>query len=94
MITLDRKINNIKRLFNVYSKAEADEKEVEYIYWKEATANNYAISDDNYVFRVISKKTYKDKYESARRFYKFPFRVFRYLKSMQLSIFYIIYIKR
>jgi len=73
MITLDRKINNIKRLFNIYSKAEADEKDVEYVYWKEANANNYAISDDDYVFRVISKKTYKDRYGAARSFYKFPF---------------------
>ena len=47
-----------KRVYNIYTKDEADTKGVDYKYWKEANKGEYALTDDNYVGEVIQKKCY------------------------------------
>lgn len=45
--------------FTIYSKAEADERGLDYVYWKEASAEDkWALTDDNYVMQVRSVKQY------------------------------------
>jgi hypothetical protein len=45
-------------VYNIYTKDEADEKKVIYSHWTEASAGDYALSDDNYVAKLISRKDY------------------------------------
>ena len=45
--------------YKIYRKEEADDKKIEYKSWREAEEGDYAISDDEYVAKVISKSTYK-----------------------------------
>ena len=47
-----------KVTYTVYRKEEAEEKGIEYKHWREAEQGDYAISDDDYVSKVITKKTY------------------------------------
>ena len=32
--------------YRIYKKVEADKQDIDYLYWKEANAGDYAISDD------------------------------------------------
>ena len=48
-----------KVVYTVYRKNEAEDKEIEYKYWRNAEEGDYAISDDDYVSKVISKRVYK-----------------------------------
>ena len=45
--------------YKIYRKEEADDKKIKYKAWREAEEGDYAISDDKYVAKVISKSTYK-----------------------------------
>ena len=45
--------------YNIYRKEEADDKEIEYKNWRKANEGDYALSDDEYVAKVISKSVYK-----------------------------------
>ena len=47
-----------KTTYKIYNKEEADNKEIGYVYWKEAEEGEYALTDDNYVGKVIQKKCY------------------------------------
>ena len=44
--------------YSIYTKKEADKKNIPYEYWKEAEKGEYALTDDNYVGKVIKKKKY------------------------------------
>ena len=43
----------------IFREKEADEKNIQYKYWKDAKEGEYGLSDDGYVAKVISKSTYK-----------------------------------
>jgi len=45
--------------YNIYRKEEADDKEIKYKEWRKANEGDYALSDDEYVAKVISKSVYK-----------------------------------
>ena len=45
-------------VYTVYRKNEAEESGIKFKYWKEAEEGDYAISDDDYVSKVITKKSY------------------------------------
>jgi len=47
-----------KTTYKVYDKKEADRQDIGYVYWKEAKQGEYALTDDNYVGKVIQKKRY------------------------------------
>ena len=61
MYTIDihHKGDSIPTAYKIYRKEEADDKEIQYKTWREAEEGDYAISDDKYVAKVISKSTYK-----------------------------------
>jgi hypothetical protein len=61
-----------KVAYKIYPKDEADEKGIKYIYWKEAEAGDYAISDDEYVAKVISKRNYKSNHDTPNTYLRFP----------------------
>jgi len=43
----------------IFKEEEANEKNIQYKYWKDAKEGEYGLSDDGYVAKVISKSTYK-----------------------------------
>ena len=45
--------------YSIYTKEEANEKKLKYKYWRKADEGEYALSDDDYVAKVITKCTYK-----------------------------------
>ena len=45
--------------YKIYRKEQADEGNIVYKTWREAEEGEYALSDDNYVAKVITKCTYK-----------------------------------
>lgn len=45
-------------VYTVYRKNEAEDSGIKFKYWKEAEEGDYAISDDDYVSKVITKKSY------------------------------------
>ena len=45
-------------VYTVYRKNEAEENGIKFKYWKEAEEGEYAISDDDYVAKVITRKNY------------------------------------
>ena len=60
-------------IYKVYSKREADKKEVMYEHWTKARQGEYAISDDNIVAKVIKRKNYDDKTrKSSNTYIRFP----------------------
>ena len=45
-------------VYTVYRKNEAEDNGIKFKHWKEAEEGDYGISDDDYVSKVIKKKTY------------------------------------
>ena len=60
-ITRKLKVNDWNDVTYVIStKAEADERGLDYKYWKEAKKGDFCISDDGYVSDVIDRKKYNE----------------------------------
>ena len=55
--------------YTVFDKNEADDKKVDYKYWREADEGEYGLSDDNFVAKVISRSEYKP----TSVYIRFPF---------------------
>ena len=47
-----------KTVYPIYTKKEADSENINYKYWKEAEQGDNALTDDDYVGKVIQKKEY------------------------------------
>ena len=58
--------------YNVYREDEAKEKGIEYVYWKEANTGEYAISDDKYVAKIISRREYPSNHDIPNTYLRFP----------------------
>ena len=61
------------RKYHIYTKEEADERDIIYCHWKDAGSNDWGVSDDGFVFQVIKKKTYTDRNKQVRDFFTLPF---------------------
>jgi len=58
------KMNNWNEVvYPIMTKQEADEREEDYIYWKDVKPNELAISDDGYVAVCLKRKKYKNSIE-------------------------------
>lgn len=58
------KINNwTEMVYPIMTKQEADEREEEYVHWKDAVPGEMAISDDNYVAVCLKRNKYKNSIE-------------------------------
>tara|TARA_R100000781_G_scaffold13772_1_gene11808 strand:+ start:2232 stop:3029 length:798 start_codon:yes stop_codon:yes gene_type:complete len=59
--------------YSIYTKDEAEKSNIPYKHWKEVDAGEYALSDDEIVALVISKKTYPHKASGSDSVYlRFP----------------------
>tara|TARA_R100000152_G_C6768827_1_gene194426 strand:- start:926 stop:1684 length:759 start_codon:yes stop_codon:yes gene_type:complete len=47
------------RTYEIYTKEEADKEGLQYNHWREAKEGEWALSDDNFVSKVIRRKAYK-----------------------------------
>lgn len=59
--------------YPVYTKDEADSNDITYLHWQKANKKQWALTDDNYVAKVISKKSYQDKEKRMSYYYRMPF---------------------
>ena len=59
--------------YSIYTKKEADKKNIPYEYWKEAEKGEYALTDDNYVGKVIQKKKYDSNNGVISYYVRMPF---------------------
>jgi len=58
--------------YSVYRKKEADEKGIDYVYWKMVKPGGYAISDDDYVAKCINRKEYPSNHNKDNVYLRFP----------------------
>ena len=58
--------------YTIYRSNEAKEQNIDYKYWKDAETGEYAISDDNYVAKVISRREYAGNRGSSNIYLRFP----------------------
>ena len=70
-INIDHKDKGLTT-YTVYRKEEADKEGIEYVYWKMANMGQYAISDDNYVAKVINRKEYPSNHDKDNIYLRFP----------------------
>jgi len=71
-VNIHHKGDDTPTSYRIYRKNEADEAKIDYLYWKEADAGDYALSDDNYVARVISRREYKSNNKVPNVYLRFP----------------------
>jgi len=58
MITIKRRFNNTPSTHTIYTQSECDDMGIAYIYWKDASDGDMALSDDGYVGECIYRKEY------------------------------------
>ena len=57
----------------IYTKDEAELAKIPYTFWQEANQGEYALTDDDYVAKIIKKKKYEDKQGRNSWYYRFAF---------------------
>ena len=57
----------------IYTEEEANIANIPYKHWQESTEGEYALTDDNYVARLIKKKEYTAKDGRNSYYFRFPF---------------------
>ena len=70
-INIDHKDKGLTT-YTVYRKKEADKEGIKYVYWKMANVGQYALSDDNYVAKVINRKEYPSNHDKENVYLRFP----------------------
>ena len=70
-INIDHKEKGLT-IYKIYRKEEADKEGLKYVYWKMADVGQYAISDDDYVAKVIKKKEYPSNHNKDNIYLRFP----------------------
>jgi hypothetical protein len=58
--------------YRIYRKDEADKDNIDYKYWKDANTGEYALSDDKYVAKVISRREYASNHDIPNIYLRFP----------------------
>ena len=70
-INIDHKDKGLTT-YTIYRKEEADKEGLKYVYWKMADVGQYAISDDDYVAKVIKRKEYPSNHNKDNIYLRFP----------------------
>tara|TARA_R100001594_G_scaffold89766_5_gene124210 strand:+ start:2110 stop:2880 length:771 start_codon:yes stop_codon:yes gene_type:complete len=58
--------------YTIYHSREAEKKNIKFKYWKDAETGEYAISDDDYVAKVISRREYPGNRGFSNIYLRFP----------------------
>ena len=58
--------------YTIYRADEAKKQGIEYKYWKDAEKGDYALSDDDFVAKVISRREYADNSTGTNIYLRFP----------------------
>ena len=58
--------------YTIYRADEAKKQGIEYKYWKDAGKGDYAISDDDFVAKVINRREYADNSTGTNIYLRFP----------------------
>ena len=58
--------------YTVYRSKEAKEQNIQFKYWKDADTGDYALSDDDYVAKVISRREYDGNRGNSNIYLRFP----------------------
>jgi histone H3/H4 len=67
---IKRRIKGKTANYPVYSKDEAINNKIEFVYWKQAEAGDWALTDDNYVSECFDRKSYTDRSGHVKTFIK------------------------
>ena len=63
MFTITINHNDVgKTVYSIRTIEEADSENIEYLHWQKAETGDYALTDDDFVAKVIKKKKYFDKF--------------------------------
>lgn len=73
MDEITRRLGGEEDTYKVYTKEEADERDIDYVYWKEAQPGDWAITDDDYVGQCYDSKEYTGNKGRTRPFKTFTF---------------------
>jgi len=71
-VTINHKKGKDTKVYTVYKKEEAEKDNIDYVYWKEATIGDYALSDDDYVAKVINRVEYPGNRGFSNIYIRFP----------------------
>ena len=58
--------------YTIYRAKEAKENDIKYKYWKDADTGDYAVSDDDFVAKVISRREYPGNRNNNNIYLRFP----------------------
>jgi len=58
--------------YTIYRADEAKKQGIEYKYWKDAEKGDYALSDDDFVAKVINRREYADNSTGTNIYLRFP----------------------
>jgi hypothetical protein len=59
------------KTYEIYTKEEADKEGLEYSHWRDAREGQWALSDDDFVSKVITRKAYKSNSEIDNVYLRF-----------------------
>ena len=71
-ISIHHKEDKEPTSYTIRTKNEADIDEIDYTYWKDAIVGEYALSDDNYVAKVLNKREYPGNRGYNNIYLRFP----------------------
>ena len=69
-VEITRKINGKTGKYPVYTKEQAQDKKLDYIYWRQAKIGDWGLTDDGYVAECYDRKNYTDKNGRVKTFVK------------------------
>ena len=67
---IKRRINGKTGKYPVYTKEQAHDKKLDYIYWRQAEVGDWGLTDDGYVAECYDRKNYTDKNGKVKTFVK------------------------
>ena len=71
-INIKHKGDNAHTTYTVYRAEEAKKNDIDYKYWKDADTGDYAVSDDDFVAKVISRREYPGNRDNNNIYLRFP----------------------
>ena len=71
-INIKHKGDNTPTTYTIYRAKEAEKNNIEFKYWKDAETGEYAISDDDYVAKVINRREYTGNRGFSNVYLRFP----------------------